>query len=437
MEVYSRLSFPYPYPVAQSVNTWERGGMEYPMISFNGYRPTKDEKSGKVTYSRNVKYGLVGVIIHEVGHNYFPMIVNSDERQWSWMDEGLNTFLEYTAELEWEEKYPTFGNKTNVLDFITDYMKSTDQVPIMTNSESVVQFGPNAYTKPTAALAVLREAVMGRELFDYSFREYSRRWKFKRPTPSDFFRTMEDASGVDLDWFWRGWFYGTDHVDVEVGAVREYQVSSQDPDIEFPLNREAFARDYPQVVSEQRNRVEGRALRIDRYPELKDQYNTQDEYTVTNKDRNDYQDFRKGLKDWEKEALDRAVKAGEYIYFVDFRNVGGLPTPLPLTLTWADGTVEKMMVPAEVWRYNTLGVTKLFISPKRLTSVEVDAEHVIADADMSNNAFPRRIQQSRLELFKSKDKDRNLMLDLLTELKTGKGDEAKPDDKSVPLTPVK
>ena len=437
MEVYSRLSFPYPYPVAQSVNTWERGGMEYPMISFNGYRPTKDEKSGKVTYSRNVKYGLVGVIIHEVGHNYFPMIVNSDERQWSWMDEGLNTFLEYTAELEWEEKYPTFGNKTNVLDFITDYMKSTDQVPIMTNSESVVQFGPNAYTKPTAALAVLREAVMGRELFDYSFREYSRRWKFKRPTPSDFFRTMEDASGVDLDWFWRGWFYGTDHVDVEVGAVREYQVSSQDPDIEFPLNRAAFARDYPQVVSEQRNRAEGRTLRIDRYPELKDQYNEQDEYTVTNKDRNDYQDFRKGLKDWEKEALDRAVKAGEYIYFVDFRNVGGLPTPLPLTLTWADGTVEKMMVPAEVWRYNTLGVTKLFISPKRLTSVEVDAEHVIADADMSNNAFPRRIQQSRLELFKSKDKDRNLMLDLLTELKTGKGDEAKPDDKSVPLTPVK
>ncbi len=437
MEVYSRLSFPYPYPVAQSVNTWERGGMEYPMISFNGYRPTKDEKSGKVTYSRNVKYGLVGVIIHEVGHNYFPMIVNSDERQWSWMDEGLNTFLEYTAELEWEEKYPTFGNKTNVLDFITDYMKSTDQVPIMTNSESVVQFGPNAYTKPTAALSVLREAVMGRELFDYSFREYARRWKFKRPTPSDFFRTMEDASGVDLDWFWRGWFYGTDHVDVEVGAVREYQISSQDPDVEFPLNRAAFARDYPQVVSEPRNRADGRTLRIDRYPELKDQYNEQDEYTVTNKDRNDYQDFRKGLKDWEKETLDRAVKAGEYVYFVDFRNLGGLVTPLPLTITWADGVVEKMMVPAEVWRYNTEAVTKLFISPKRLTSVEVDAEHVTADVDMSNNAFPRRVQQSRLELFKGKDKDRNLMLDLLTELKAGKGDEAKPDDKSVPLTPVK
>ena len=437
MEVYSRLSFPYPYPVAQSVNTWDRGGMEYPMISFNGYRPTQDEKTGKVTYSRNVKYGLVGVIIHEVGHNYFPMIVNSDERQWSWMDEGLNTFLEYIAELEWEEKYPTFGNKTNVLDFITDYMKSTEQVPIMTNSESVVQFGPNAYTKPTAALAVLREAVMGRELFDYAFREYSRRWKFKRPTPADFFRTMEDASGVDLDWFWRGWFYGTDHVDVEVGAVREYQVSSQDPDREFALNREAFARDYPQVVSEQRNRAEGRTLRVDRYPELKDQYNTQDEFTVTNKDRNDYQDFRKGLKDWEKEALDRAVKAGEYIYFVDFRNVGGLPTPLPLTLTWADGAVEKMMIPAEVWRYNTEAVTKLFISPKRLTSVELDAEHVTADADMTNNAFPRRMQQSRLELFKSKDKDRNLMLDLLTELKAGKGEETKDGGKAVPLAPVK
>ncbi len=410
MEVYSRLSFPYPYPTAQSVNTWERGGMEYPMISFNGYRPTADEKTGKVTYSRNVKYGLIGVIIHEVGHNYFPMIVNSDERQWSWMDEGLNTFLEYTAELEWEEKYPTFGNKTNVLDFITDYMKSADQVPIMTNSESVVQFGPNAYTKPTAALSVLREAVMGRELFDYSFREYSRRWKFKRPTPADFIRTMEDASGVDLDWFWRGWFYGTDHVDVEVSAVREYQVSSQDPEREFPLNREAFARDFPQVVSEPRNRAEGRTLRIDRYPELKDMYNTQDEYTVTNKDRNDYQDFR---------------------------NLGGLVTPLPLTLNWADGSTEKMMVPAEVWRYNTEAVTKLFISPKKLDSVEVDAEHVTADADMTNNAFPRRIQQSRLELFKSKDKDRNLMLDLLMELKAGKGEDTKDGGKAVPLAPAK
>ena len=433
MEVYSRFSFPYPYPTAQSVNTWDRGGMEYPMISFNGYRPTADEKSGKVVYSRGVKYGLIGVIIHEVGHNYFPMIVNSDERQWSWMDEGLNTFLEYVSELEWEERFPAFGNKTNVLDSITEYMKSTEQVPVMTNSESVVQFGPNAYTKPTAALAVLREAVMGRELFDHAFREYAQRWKFKRPTPADFFRTMEDASGVDLDWFWRGWFYTTDHVDVAVTAVREYQISSQDPEKEFPLAREAFARDYPQVVSEPLNRAEGRPLRIERYPELKDLYNEQDEFTVTNKDRNEYQDFRKGLKDWERETLDRAVKAGEYLYFVDFRNVGGLVTPLPLTLTYADGSTEKQLIPAEVWRYNTESVTKLFISPKRLLSVELDAEHVIADADPGNNTFPPRIPQSRLELFKSKDRDRNLMLDLLTELKTGKAGETAEGGKEMPL----
>ena len=435
LESYSRLSFAYPYPNAISVNAWERGGMEYPMISFNGYRPTPDEKSGKITYSRSTKYGLIGVIIHEVGHNYFPMIVNSDERQWSWMDEGLNTFLEYVAEVEWDTKYPAFGDKTNITEAITDYMRSADQVPIMTNSDTIVQFGPNAYNKPTAALAVLREAVMGRELFDHAFREYANRWKFKRPTPADFFRTMEDASGVDLDWFWRGWFYGTDHVDVSVDSIREYQISSQDPDIEFPLKRAKTAADRPAVISAERNRAAGLVTRIERNPEVKDFYDENDEFTVTNKDRNDYREFREKLKPWELEALDRAVKAGEYVYFVDFRNVGGLVTPLPLTLTYADGSSEEMMVPAEVWRYNAEQITKLFISKKRLTSVELDRRHVIADADTNNNVSPRRIVQSRLELYKAKDRDRNLMLDQLTELKSNK-DAPKADDKPVPLKPA-
>ena len=436
MDVYSRFSFPYPYPVAISVNSWERGGMEYPMITFNGYRPTSDEKTGKLTYSRNTKYGLIGVIIHEVGHIYFPMVVNSDERQWTWMDEGLNTFLEYIAELEWEEKFPTFGDKTNVLDFITDYMQSNDQVPIMTNSDTIVQFGPNAYSKPAAALSVLREAVMGRELFDHAFREYSNRWKFKRPTPADFFRTMEDASGVDLDWFWRGWFYGTDHVDVAVGNIRMYQVSSQDPDAEFPLQRKEFASEWPESYSQKLNRAEGRQTRVERYPELKDFYNDNDPFTVTNKDRNEYKEFRDKLKDWERIALDRAVKAGEYVHFVDFSNVGGLVTPLPLTLTYADGRTEEYPVPAEVWRYNALQVTKLFIRNKRIVSVELDRNHLIADADKTNNVTPRRIGESRIELFKGRDRERNQMLDALAELKGEPKADTKADAKDLPLQPA-
>ncbi len=435
MEVYSRFSFAYPYPTAQSVNSWEIGGMEYPMISFNGYRPKLDEKNSQITYSRSTKYGLIGVIIHEVGHNYFPMIVNSDERQWSWMDEGINTFLEYMTELEWDEKYPTFGNKTNVLDYITTYMKSNDQVPVMTNSESIVQFGPNAYFKPTAALVVLREAVMGRVLFDYSLREYSNRWKFKRPTPSDFFRTMEDASAVDLDWFWRGWFYGTDYVDISVGQIREYQVSSQDPDKEFALRRTQSLSENPETIIVKRNRDEHKIIKVQELPQVKDIYDTQDEFTVTNKDRNEYRDFREKLKPWEVVTLDRAIKEGEYIYFVDFENIGGLVSPLPLTLKFLDGSIEELMLPAEIWRYNAKFITNIFIRNKRLIAVELDNKHIIADADVGNNATPRRLMQSRLELFKSKDKSQNLMLDLLTELKAEKNSPKAPDT-VLPIQPT-
>jgi hypothetical protein len=437
MEVYSRYSFAYPYPVAISVNSWERGGMEYPMITFNGYRPTPDEKSGKVTYSRSTKYGLIGVIIHEVGHIYFPMIVNSDERQWTWMDEGLNTFLEYLAEIEWDARYPAFGDHTNVLADIPDYMRSANQVPIMTNSESIVQFGPNAYSKPAAALAVLRELVMGRELFDHAFREYANRWKFKRPTPADFFRTMEDASAVDLDWFWRGWFYGTDHVDIAVGEIREYQVSSQDPDIEFPLNRQSWDDRYPPSETAARDAAEGRRTRVERRPHLKDFYDENDRFVPTNKDRNDYKDFRAKLKPWELATFDRAVKAGEYVYFVDFRNVGGLVSPLPLRLTFADGSTRDMVVPAEVWRYNAVEVTKLFIEKQRLVSVEFDPRHLTADANLRDNAMPRRVAPSRIELFRGRDSGRNQMLDALAELKSDdKKDAPKADGTPLPLAPT-
>jgi hypothetical protein len=438
MEVYSRYSFAYPYPVAISVNSWERGGMEYPMITFNGYRPTPDEKTGTSTYSRSTKYGLIGVIIHEIGHIYFPMIVNSDERQWSWMDEGLNTFLEYLAEIEWDARYPTFGEHTNLLADIPDYMRSANQVPIMTNSESIVQFGPNAYSKPAAALAVLRELVMGRELFDHAFREYATRWRFKRPTPADFFRTMEDASAVDLDWFWRGWFYGTDHVDVAVSEIREYQVSTQDPDIEFPLRRQAWDAQYPPSETAVRDKAEGRQTRVERRPQLRDFYDENDRFVPTNKDRNEYRDLRARLKPWELATLDRAVKAGEHVYFIDFRNIGGLVTPLPLRLTFADGSTRETVIPAEVWRYNAVEVTKLFIEKQRLVSVEFDPRQLTADANLRDNALPRRVLPSRIELFRGRDGGRNQMLDALAELKADdKKDGAAATGTPVPLAPTR
>ena len=222
LKTYSKYTFDYPYPVAISVHAKDIG-MEYPMICFNGGRPEDDG-----TYAERTKYGMIGVIIHEVGHNYFPMIINSDERQWTWMDEGLNTFLQYLTEQEWERGYPSRRGPAYK---IVDYMKGdkSNISPIMTNSESIHQFGNNAYGKPATALNILRETIMGRELFDHAFKTYARRWMFKHPTPEDFFRTMEDASGVDLDWFWRGWFYTTDHCDISMDDIKWYRIDTQDP----------------------------------------------------------------------------------------------------------------------------------------------------------------------------------------------------------------
>ena len=435
MDVYNRFSFPYPYPTAQSVNTWERGGMEYPMITFNGYRPSADDakegEDGEITYSRDIKYRLIGVIIHEIGHIYFPMVVNSDEREWTWMDEGINSFLEYLAEYEWEENFPISGGKNNPLDVIPDYMVSAGQVPIMTQSDSVLQFGPNAYSKPAAALMVLRETVMGRELFDHAFKTYSERWKFKRPTPSDFFRTMEDASAIDLDWFWRGWFYSTDHVDLAVTSVREYTVSTGNPDIEFAKNKARDARDMPETITQIRNREEGRTTRLERVQELSDFYIENDEYTVSNADRNTFNKTIDGLEDWERKAYERALEEEDYIYFVDFKNIGGLVMPIPLTLTYENGEIEELMLPAEIWRRNTESVTKLLMRKKRLASLDIDPAHGTADANYSNNSYPPIMRPSRLELYKSKRKTRNLMKDMMEELKTK--DSPKKDGKDVPL----
>jgi hypothetical protein len=389
--------------------------MEYPMISFNGGRPTKDKKTGELTYSRSTKYGLISVIIHEVGHNYFPMIVNSDERQWTWMDEGLNSFMQFLAESAWEENYPARrGEARNIV----DYMKSRNQQPIMTNSESITNRGSNAYAKPATALNVLRETVLGRELFDFAFREYAQRWKFKRPTPSDFFRTMEDASGTDLDWFWRGWFYTTDAVDVSVDGITEYSIGSKDPEIEKAWKR-ARHDDEPVSLTDQRNKGT-LPRRVDSHPELKDFYNAHDDFTVTNKDRNKYNETIDGLEDWEKALL----KEGKHLYLVDFSNLGGLVTPLVLEIQLASGKKYIERVPAEVWRYSPKKITKLLITDEPMVGLTQDPYLETADTDTSNNAWPRKPVQSRLELFKSQREQNDMMKDFNEKLKTRDSKEA-------------
>lgn len=398
IDQYSRYTFDYPYPVAISVNG-PVGGMEYPMITFNKPRPYPDgtywderQKSGDKTWERS-KYGLISVIIHEIGHNYFPMIVNSDERQWTWMDEGLNTFLQYLAEQAWEEDYPSRrGDPENMV----EYMTSANQVPIMTNSESILQFGNNAYGKPATALNILRESIMGRELFDRAFREYARRWKFRRPTPADFFRTMEDASATDLDWFWRGWFYGTGHVDVAVSAIDLYRLDSLDPEREKAWEKERDAAREP-TLTEQRNRGSERLL--DRERDLADFYNETDEYLVTPWDYAQYEKALDTLTERERELLETS----EHFYVVSFENLGGLVTPLPLRFGYADGSSEEVTIPAEIWRRNARQVRKLFITERELTSVEFDPYRSTADANRANNAWPRRVEPSRFQLFKEKE----------------------------------
>ena len=278
MKVYSKYSFDYPYPTAQSVNG-PVGGMEYPMITFNGPR-TELEDDGTRTYSRSEKEFLIGVVIHEVGHIYYPMIVNSDERQWTWMDEGLNTFVQYLAEQEWDINYRSDRGEPR---WMTEFMSSSYQVPIMTNSESLLQFGNNAYGKPATALVVLRETILGRELFDQAFREYSVRWKFKRPTPYDFFRTMEEASGVDLDWFWRGWFYSTDHVDIALNNIHLASLDTLDPQINLAKDRVDFENE-PLILHDQRNEAAKIETRVTERPELLDIYNEYDEFTPSDRE---------------------------------------------------------------------------------------------------------------------------------------------------------
>lgn len=426
MEVYSRFSFDYPYPTSQSVNG-PVGGMEYPMITFNGPR-TVLQDDGSRTYSLAEKRFLIGVVIHEIGHIYFPMIVNSDERQWTWMDEGLNSFLDGVAGREWDPSIPWGVEPRSII----DYMKSTNQVPIMTQSDSVLNLGPNAYTKPAAALNILREVVMGRELFDYAFKEYAQRWAFKRPTPADFFRTMEEASGVDLDWFWRGWFYSTDHVDIALQRVYKLRLDTKDPDIDWQRRRDE-EQNKPTSLFVQRNAEEARKTWVELNPTIRDFHDDNDEFTVTNKQRNEYQSFLANLEPWERRVFERAVAEDKHYYVLDFDNIGGLVMPILLQTTYTDGTTELLNIPAEIWRRNARSVSKLIVTDKPVQEFAVDPNWETADVDISNNYYPRRMIESRIEAFKfqrSRDHvSRDLMQDAKTKLKTDrKTDEEEGED---------
>ncbi len=386
IDVYSDFAFPYPYPTAQSING-PVGGMEYPMMTFNGPRPVKDKKTGQLTYTERAKYGLIGVVIHEVGHIWFPMSVNSDERQWTWMDEGINSFLQFEAEKRWD---PVKTRGRGEPRDITEYMVSRDQVPLMTHSDSLLQFGNNGYSKPATALVILRETILGRELFDFAFKEYSRRWRFKRPTPYDFFRTMEEASGVDLDWFWRGWFYTTDHVDISLDKVVQARLDTRNPEVE-----KAWAKDRDKTAPTPLTAVRNtEPPMIDRDPKTRDFYDETDRFTVTAKDRKDYAASLKKLEPEQAAAL--AFK--DNFYHFSFRNIGGLVMPVILKLDYEDGSTETIRIPAEVWRYNAKAVTWQHVSPKTLKAAEIDPLWETADADRSNNAYPRRIEPTVLKV---------------------------------------
>ena len=393
IKTYSKYTVDYPYPVAISVHAkWI--GMEYPMICFNGGRPEEDG-----TYSESTKYGMWGVIIHEVGHNFFPMIINSDERQWTWMDEGLNTFVQYLTEQEWERGYPSYRGPAYK---IADYMRGDKKFisPIMTNSESIFQFGNNAYGKPATALNILRETIMGRELFDYAFKLYCERWKFKHPSPADFFRTMEDASAVDLDWFWRGWFYGTDHVDIALEEVKWFQLNTMDPNIEKSV-AESKERSKDTFIGDVRNKQSITRTFNEADSTIDDFYAKRNIYKVDALDLKEYEDFQKKLSEEDKKQL----AENKQFYELTFKNIGGLVMPLIIEATYTDNTTEVFRIPAEIWRQYEDKVSKVLILNKEVVSFRLDPFLETADTDLDNNSWPKRIQPTRYDLFKQKQKD--------------------------------
>lgn len=399
IKTYSKFTIPYPYPVAQSIEA--SNGMEYPMICFNFGRTEKDG-----TYSEGTKNGMLGVIIHEVGHNFFPMIINSDERQWSWMDEGLNTFVEYLAEELWDNKFPS---RRGPAAYITDYMKlPKDQLePIMSNSHNIIQFGPNAYSKPATGLNILRETIMGRELFDYAFKEYCRRWAFKHPEPADLFRTLEDASGEDLDFFWRGWFYGTEACDISLDTVKHAALDTASVVVSGrAASTIRRSIDKPQVnsfedISKIRNRTDKNIV-----------FATDADTTL----RDFYWRYARGIEPYDTSKAEITIGGGGspekvsdeekvrysnlHQYELTFSNKGGLVMPIIVEWTFSDGTKETDRIPAQVWRLNEKKVIKAFVKNKEVVSIKLDPLRETADIDESNNGWKSIPSPSRFTLFK-------------------------------------
>ncbi|MCG8307786.1 MAG: M1 family metallopeptidase [Cytophagales bacterium] len=374
LRAYSKYTgLDYPYPVAISVEA--ANGMEYPMISFNFGRPNKNG-----VYSDRTKRGMISVIIHEVGHNFFPMIINSDERQWTWMDEGLNTFVQYLTEKEWDPEYPS---RRGPPEKIVPYMKGSKDymVPIMTNSEQIKQFGSNAYAKPATGLVILRETIMGKELFDFAFKAYCRKWAFKHPSPADFFRTMEDASAVDLDWFWKGWFYSTDNVDIEVADVNWYK-----HDVRIDEESTASSKEKNRKRKKSGNRE---SEKIDAYGFAPDEIQSPEEKLIN----------PKPLKTSLSES-DELLHPDQNFYEIKFTNKGGLVMPLIVQFNYVDGSSEIKRIPAEIWRYNEEEVTKVFVLDKIVDNVVLDPFKETADVDEANNHFPPKNLQSGFQKYK-------------------------------------
>ncbi len=392
LKTYSEHTFDYPYPKAVSVHA-KNQGMEYPMICWNYGRPDEDG-----SYSDSVKFGMISVIIHEIGHNFFPMIVNSDERQWGWMDEGLDTFMQYLTEQEFAkthpnsidglEKYPSRRGEPKA---IVNYM-SGDQsflAPIMSNPENVYQLGPNAYGKPATALNILRETVMGKDLFDHAFKTYSQRWMFKHPTPADFFRTMEDASAVDLDWFWRGWFYTTDYVDIGVKSVNQFFVSDKPNKevIEMLKNYGMTQADLPPVV----------------YTMVEDDEDFKSEYKSGSPI--DHSMDLKSYMDQNSGELNSTIKIPKNFYEITFEKPGGLVMPIIVDYTYDDGSTERVKYPVQVWRKNDNEVKKVVATDKEIIGIEIDPDFETADVDLSNNSWPKEQQMSEFDQFKARMKN--------------------------------
>lgn len=389
LKVYSKYSIPYPYPSAISVEA--ANGMEYPMICFN---PGRADEDG--TYSDAAKHAAISTIIHEVGHTYFPMIINSDERQWAWFDEGLNTFVQFLAESEWDPNYPHWAGPAET---VTGYMASpkNNLEPIMTNSENIVNYFANAYIKPAVGLNILRETVMGREKFDYAFKIFAERWAFKHPTPADFFRTMEDASGVDLDWFWRGWFYSIDAVDISLDSIRWYKVDMEKNPERKEITTPHKESPPAQHISSMRNKEEGIQFATDEDPALRDFYYSYKPWET----KDSVWTSKTWLYDETFTAEEKKEKFGDNNYYeLFFSNKGGLVMPVIIEWTFADGTKEVEKIPVEIWRKNENNFRKVFVKTKEVTGIVIDPYKETADIDKSNNNWPVKELPTRFQVFK-------------------------------------